>query len=98
MQPVVLLKVTNESNIKRLKELEEKLEAERRKVESLEADSNKLFETEEALLKSKEEIDFLKADLEHHRDKRSILESERAVSAGKFIKHDYVQSSNLLFI
>lgn len=46
-----------------MRELEDQLKFERQKVETLENDSSKLFEAEEALLKSRDEVAILKTEL-----------------------------------
>lgn len=74
--------MSNENNIKRIKELEEKLQKERDKVESLESDANKLFEAEENLIKAKEEIDSLRKQLQDTRDKQIIMEGDNASTSG----------------
>ncbi|KAF2904339.1 hypothetical protein ILUMI_01836 [Ignelater luminosus] len=79
-QSIVNQNVTNESNIRRIKDLEEQLTQERQKVENLEADSGKLFEAEEALVKTREEVDLLKNDLQHAISKRSASEEQHADS------------------
>ncbi|KAF5279166.1 hypothetical protein FQR65_LT03412 [Abscondita terminalis] len=66
------IEVSNQSNIHRINDLEERLTAERKKVELLEQESSKLFEAEEELVKSREEIDSLKSDLQHLRTKRDV--------------------------
>lgn len=66
-----------------MKDLEEKLQRERDKVEILEVDANKLFEAEENLIKAKEEIDSLRKQLEDTRDKQIVLEGDNASTSGE---------------
>lgn len=78
-------KVTNSTNVQRIKELEDLLVVEKQKTEHLEVDSTKLFETEEALVKLREEYEALKKDMEITQNSKSTLEAEHAKTAGKVI-------------
>lgn len=67
-----------------ISELENQLSQERQRVETLEAESNKLFETEESLVRVKEENEVLKYEIEVAAKKIQLLESEGSSSKGKF--------------
>ncbi|XP_063226060.1 CAP-Gly domain-containing linker protein 2 isoform X4 [Bacillus rossius redtenbacheri] len=58
------LEVANAALVKQIQELEENLAEERRKSERLEQDSNKLFETEEALARTREDFETLRKELD----------------------------------
>lgn len=81
-----LKKVTNSTNIQRIKELEDLLSVEKQKTEHLEVDSNKLFETEEALVKLREEYEALRREVEIAQNSKSTLETEHTKTIGKFIR------------
>lgn len=57
-----------------IKELQSQLQAERSKIEALEADSNKLFETEETLVKVRDENDTLKSEIEELKKKCELAQ------------------------
>lgn len=65
--------------MEKIKALESQLLVERSKVEALEADSNKLFETEEILVKTRDENETLKNKIE---DLRKKLELEQLTPKG----------------
>lgn len=58
--------------MERIKELEAHLTADRQKIEALEADSNKLFEAEEALVKVRDENEILKHEIEELKKKEEL--------------------------
>ncbi|KAJ8918792.1 hypothetical protein NQ315_011076 [Exocentrus adspersus] len=80
------IEVTNESNISKIKELEEQLKKERDKVDSLETEANKLFEAEENLCKAKEEIESLRNQLQEARNKQVSLEGDNASTSDQYKK------------
>lgn len=65
--------------MERIKQLEVLLQSERSKIEALEADSNKLFETEEAFVKVREENETLKSDIE---SLKKTLQSDQLTGKG----------------
>lgn len=62
--------------------MEKLLEDERKKIETLETEANKLFETEENLIKANEEIATLRNILEQSKGKESSLEAETLKTNG----------------
>ncbi|XP_064210955.1 CAP-Gly domain-containing linker protein 1 isoform X11 [Tribolium castaneum] len=79
-ESILVQSATSEGYVKRIKELEAKLEEDRHKAEQLEATSNKLFEAEEGLIKAREEIEALRKDLEQTRTKRETLEEDKTAT------------------
>ncbi|XP_044271292.1 CAP-Gly domain-containing linker protein 2 isoform X3 [Tribolium madens] len=79
-ESILVQSATSDAYIKRIKELEAKLEEDRQKAEQLEATSNKLFEAEEGLIKAREEIEALRKDLEQTRTKRETLEEDKTAT------------------
>ncbi|KAK4875245.1 hypothetical protein RN001_011667 [Aquatica leii] len=75
------IEVSNQTNIHRIKDLEERLTLEKQKVELLEHESSKLFEAEEELVKSREEIDSLKSNLQHLTAKREATAKDNSFSS-----------------
>lgn len=69
--------------MKRIKELEEQLAKERDKSETLEREANKLFETEENLMKSKVEIESLRKQLQEAMSRQLSLEDDTVSTTGK---------------
>uniref|UniRef100_A0AAR5PME6 CAP-Gly domain-containing protein n=1 Tax=Dendroctonus ponderosae TaxID=77166 RepID=A0AAR5PME6_DENPD len=75
------LKVSNGTNVSRVEELQQALVAERERVQNLEADVNKLFETEEALIRANVQADNLKKELETSRSLNAAIEGNSATTA-----------------
>ncbi|KAF5269688.1 hypothetical protein FQA39_LY08611 [Lamprigera yunnana] len=90
------IEANNRTNIQQIRDLEERLALERQKVEFLEQESGKLFEAEEALVKSREEIDTLKLDLQRVRKKHDSVQQENSVlnESSAVIQHQ-VESSKI---
>lgn len=65
-----------------MEELQQALAAERERVESLEMDVNKLFETEETLIRANVQVDNLKKELETSRSLSEAIKGNSATSTG----------------
>ncbi|XP_072400247.1 uncharacterized protein CLIP-190 isoform X3 [Diabrotica undecimpunctata] len=99
------LETKDKSNVAKIKELEDQLTAEKQRIEAFEADTNKLFEAEENLIKYKEEAETLRQELQSARNKEVILEGNSA-STNVLIKSlqdevdqckmDLVEKNNLI--
>ncbi|KAK5644359.1 hypothetical protein RI129_005659 [Pyrocoelia pectoralis] len=74
------IEVVNQTNIQRIRDLENQLASERLKSDQLEAESGKLFEAEEALVKARDEIESLKSNLQQVMKKRDVLQVEHQTS------------------
>lgn len=66
----------------KIKELEAQLSSEKQRLDALEAESNKFFETEETLVRIREENEALKYEIEVAAKKIQSLESEGTSSKG----------------
>lgn len=85
--------MTNQANLERIKELELQLQAEKSKIEALEADSNKLFETEEVLVKVREENEVLKNQIN---ELKKNFEAEQLATKGLYLHYiQYKKSCTL---
>ncbi|CAH1285689.1 unnamed protein product [Diabrotica balteata] len=99
------LETKDKSNVAKIQELQDQLTAEKQRIEALEADTNKLFEAEENLIKYKEELETLRQELQSARNKEVILEGNSA-STNVLIKSlqdevdqcklDLVEKNNLI--
>ncbi|XP_028143032.1 restin homolog isoform X3 [Diabrotica virgifera virgifera] len=99
------LETKDKSNVAKIKELQDQLTSEKQRIEALEADTNKLFEAEENLIKYKEEVETLRQELQSARNKEVILEGNSA-STSVLIKSlqdeadqcklDLVEKNNLI--
>ncbi|XP_031350862.1 uncharacterized protein LOC116176432 [Photinus pyralis] len=83
------VEVVNQTNKHKIIALEKQLAAERLKSDQLETESSKLFEAEEALVKSRDEIESLKSNLDKVVQKRDVLQVEHQTSTetATFLKH-----------
>ncbi|XP_057665095.1 restin homolog isoform X5 [Diorhabda carinulata] len=75
------LETKDKDSLMKINELEKQLLCEKQKIDNMETDANKLFEAEENLIKYKEEIDFLKEQLQQSRSQQIILEGDHASTA-----------------
>lgn len=80
--------------MERIKELESQLTAERQKIETLEIDSNKLFEAEETLVKARDENEILKIEIEELK-KKEALEQLTADERIKSVEEDLKETRKL---
>ncbi|KAG5865982.1 hypothetical protein JTB14_034240 [Gonioctena quinquepunctata] len=74
------IELSNENHIAKIKELEEQLSKERDKVDNLETEAYKLFEAEENLIKSKEETELLRKQIQEARNREHTLEGASATT------------------
>lgn len=87
-----------ERRMKEIDELQKLLDIERSRNDDTEKNSNKLFETEESLIKANEEIEKLKSELDNLTLQQKSLGEDRVLATGMLKKLLLYYFSPFLFV